>query len=239
MRLASRGLASAWVLPDKADMELVLDNLGCRRGGHMVFHGLSFRLAAGQAAQVRGPNGVGKSSLLRVLAGLVPLAAGEVRLGGVSLPSDRSAFQERVAYVGHLDAIKPALTVRQNLSAWAALFGAEPALVDTALAAFSLDPLADRPAAQCSAGQKRRLGLARLVVMDRPLWLLDEPTVSLDTVSTAVVAELVRTHLAGGGLVLIATHIDLGLGDCPVLEMQPPVPNAAAAEDAFLAGDWT
>ena len=123
------------------------------------------------------------------------------------------------------------------MSAWAALFGSPTDSVDRALATFSLEPLADRPAAQCSAGQKRRLGLARLVVMDRPLWLLDEPTVSLDAASTEVVAELVRAHVGKGGLALIATHIDLGLGDGPLLEMSPPAPEAAR-DDAFLAGDW-
>lgn len=226
-------------------MELALDNLTCRRGGRVVFRDLSFRLQAGQAAIVRGPNGVGKSSLLRVLAGLVPVASGDALLGdiprGISLSRARSDFQEQVAYAGHLDAIKPALTVAQNLSAWAGLFGAPEGAVVSALRTFDLDWLADRPAAQCSAGQKRRLGLARLGVMARPLWLLDEPTVSLDAASTGVVADLVRAHIAGGGLALIATHIDLGLGAGPVLEMTPPARSAAPAEseDAFLAGTWT
>lgn len=223
-------------------MELVLDNLACRRGGRTVFRDLSFRLGAGQAALVRGPNGVGKSSLLRVLAGLVPMAGGEVRLGEISLGGARGHFQEQVAYAGHLDAIKPALTVAQNLAAWAAVFEAPPGSMEKALVTFDLDWLADRPAAQCSAGQKRRLGLARLGVMARPLWLLDEPTVSLDAASTAVVAELIRTHVAEGGLALIATHIDLGLGDVPVLEMTPPSAvseDADSEDDAFLAGSWT
>ena len=219
-------------------MELVLDNLGCRRGGRTVFRGLSYRLGAGQAAQVRGPNGVGKSSLLRVLAGLVPVSGGDARLGETALAANRGAFQEQVAYAGHLDAIKPALSVHQNLAAWADLFGAERGAVDRALDAFALSPIADRPAAQCSAGQKRRLGLARLMVMDRPLWLLDEPTVSLDAASTAVVAELIREHAAAGGLALVATHIDLGLGEGPVLEMAPVAEDAPAEQDAFLAGDW-
>lgn len=221
-------------------MELTLDTLACQRGGRAVFRDLSFVLGAGQAAVLRGPNGVGKSTLLRVLAGMITPIGGDARLGEVSLIGDRGAFQEQVAYGGHLDAVKPALTVVQNLALWAGIYGTDPARADAALAFFGLDGIADRPAAQCSAGQKRRLGLSRLMVIDRPLWLLDEPTVSLDTASTALVADLVRGHCAGGGMALIATHIDLGLEDPPVLLMAPPeTGQRPAMQDAFLDGDWT
>ncbi len=228
-------------------MELVLDRLACRRGGRTVFAAVDFRLEAGSAALVRGPNGAGKSSLLRIVAGLLPPAAGDVRFGETSLAHDRSALQERVAFAGHLDAVKPALTVAENLGFWAGILadgrrearGEARGRADAALDRFGLRTIAERPAGQCSAGQRRRLGLARLLVLDRPLWLLDEPTVSLDAASTALVAALVREHARSGGLALIATHIDLGLGALPVLEMHAAAGQpAAVGRDAFLEGDW-
>lgn len=216
-------------------MQVELEALACHRGGRIVFRGIDFTVPAGKAALVRGPNGVGKSSLLRVLAGLIPAAAGRVLLDGE--PAGAADLQERVAYAGHLDAVKPALTVGQNLDTWAGIFTGGEA--GAALTFFGLDQIADRPVAQCSAGQKRRLGLARLMVVDRPLWLLDEPTVSLDTASANLVADLVRNHCTAGGTALIATHIDLALPDGPVLEMAPPAltPDAQTA-DAFLDGNW-
>lgn len=214
-----------------------LKNLACRRGGRLVFRGLDFRLEAGCAALLRGPNGVGKSSLLRVIAGFVPPAEGDVRINNVALSKDRAGVQEQIAYAGHLDAVKPALTVAQNLAHWAGLFGGVS--VEQALETFGLDTIADRPAAQCSAGQKRRLGLARLMVTDRPVWLLDEPTVSLDADSAALVARLVRDHCATGRTALIATHIDLDLGAPAVLQMSPVQPDHRQSGDAFLEGDWT
>lgn len=219
-------------------MDLVLDNLACRRAGRLIFRDLGFRLEAGQVAALRGPNGVGKSTLLRQLAGLIPVAGGDARLGGVSLAADRQAFQERVAYAGHLDAVKPALGIGENLAVWAGIFGAEPVRAEAALARFGLDAIAARPAGQCSAGQKRRLGLARLVLTDRPLWLMDEPTVSLDADAAALVADLVREHLALGGMALIATHVELGLGEIPVLRMSPPEASVRHDDDPFLAGAW-
>ncbi len=235
-------LRGAGTLPTPS-MELVLQQLACRRGGRTVFAGIDFRLGEGSAALVRGPNGAGKSSLLRIIAGLLPPAGGDVRLGELSLARDRSAVQERVAFAGHLDAVKPALTVAENLGFWAGILGdgrgGARGRAAAALDRFGLGAIAERPAGQCSAGQRRRLGLARLLVLDRPLWLLDEPTVSLDAASTALVAELVREHAQAGGLALIATHIDLGLGALPVLEMHAPAQQSAVVgRDAFLEGDW-
>lgn len=243
-------IAARWGLPNlqagdtTRAMELVADNLTCRRGGRVVFRDLSFRVGTGQALLLRGPNGAGKSTLLRVIAGMLPVQAGDVAVGAGSLQRDRAAVQEQIAYAGHLDAVKPALTVRQNLALWAGIFGVEHTAIEAELERFDLARIGDRPVSQCSAGQKRRLGLARLPVMQRPVWLLDEPTVSLDASASALVADMIREHCAGGGIVLAATHIDLGLADSPVLELQG---ESAVAErvaedtiaDAFLSGDWT
>ncbi|MEO1494140.1 MAG: heme ABC exporter ATP-binding protein CcmA [Pseudomonadota bacterium] len=222
-------------------MELVVQDLQCRRGGRLVLDGTGFTVPGGRAAVVRGPNGAGKSTLLRALAGILPISDGSVRLGDITLTGDRSGYQEQVAYAGHLDAVKPALTVGQNLGIWAGIHGAKSGRVAEALGHFGIEHISDRPAAQCSAGQKRRLGLARLMVLDRPLWLLDEPTVSLDTASSELVSDLVRRHCAGGGIALVATHIDLGLSDAEVIEVTPVQPRRIESSDDadFLAGDWT
>lgn len=179
-------------------MDLVLNDVTVARGGLPVLEGISFRLSEGQAIVLRGPNGAGKTTLLRTVAGLQPPMAGTVE-----------GADDRVAYAAHADGIKQVLTVSENLRLWAAVFGV--ASIDAALAAFNLVELADRPAGSLSAGQKRRLGLARLMVTGRPIWVLDEPTVSLDVASVALFADAVRAHLAGGGMALMATHIDLGL----------------------------
>ena len=224
----------------RAQSTLSIDSLTIHRAGRRVVAGFTLGLAAGEASLLKGPNGVGKSTLLRALAGFLPVAGGGARLGDVSLARDRAGFQERVAYAGHLDAVKPQLTVEENLALWAALEGTEDR-VGPALERFRLDRLAGRPAAQCSAGQKRRLGLARLLVARRALWLMDEPTVSLDTASAATVAEAVRDHLRDGGMALVATHIALGLEDARVVEMTPPAedaPEGAPAADPFLDGAW-
>ncbi|MEL6643950.1 MAG: heme ABC exporter ATP-binding protein CcmA [Pseudomonadota bacterium] len=178
-------------------MELQVTDLACDRGGVPVLEGVTFTLSAGAALILRGPNGSGKTTLLRTLAGLQPPLAGEV-----SMPGDT------VAHAGHADGIKPTLTVSENLSFWAAIYGTRD--IDPALDGFDLRAYRDRPAQNLSAGQKRRLGLARLAVTGRPLWMLDEPTVSLDAASVALFAAALQRHLGSGGAALIATHIDLG-----------------------------
>lgn len=179
-------------------MILSVTDLSIARGGVPLLQGMSFAVTGGEALVLRGPNGLGKTTLLRTLAGLQPPHAGQV-----SVPP------EAVAYAAHADGLKAQLTVVENLAFWAAVHGG--ADVARVLEEMNLSPLADRRAAELSAGQKRRLGLARLLVTGRPVWLLDEPTVSLDVASVALFGQVMQRHLAGGGLAVLATHIDLGL----------------------------
>lgn len=173
-------------------------DLACARGGVPVLQGVSFDLAAGAALVLRGPNGAGKTTLLRTLAGLQPPLRGTVTPG----PDD-------MGYAAHADAVKGVLSVVENLTFWAGVFGAHG--IDAALSAFDLEHLRSRPATGLSAGQKRRLGLARLLVSGRAIWLLDEPTVSLDQASVGLFAAALGAHLAGGGAAVIASHVDLGI----------------------------
>lgn len=186
---------------------LVATDLTCRRGGRTVFHGLSFAASGGEAVQVTGPNGSGKSSLLRLIAGLVPADEGTVALEG---GDPEAAIGEQAHYCGHQDAFKPSLTVAENLDFWTAFLGgggeARPAL-----ARLGLDHLADLPAGYLSAGQRRRLALARLLTAKRPLWLLDEPTAALDAASQKLLAAIMAEHVAAGGVLLAATHMPLGI----------------------------
>lgn len=216
-------------------MGLTVSDLSCHRSGQPVLDRIGFDVADGCALVLRGPNGVGKSTLLRVIAGLLPAAGGRVALDGVAIEADCDGWAERIAYAGHLDAIKPQLTVAENLRFWAALHGAEVGAVGRALAAFGLAAIAERAAQVCSAGQKRRLGLARLLLVPRRLWLLDEPTVSLDVETTRRFAGLIAEHCAAGGVALIATHVDLGLPDAGEFMLVPPRSDAPVA-DPFLAG---
>ena len=203
-------------------MTLHAQNLSVARGGVAVLEGLSFELAPGSALILRGPNGSGKTTLLRTVAGLQPPLAGRVEGGG-----------EDIAYAAHADGLKAMLSVTEHLSFWASVFGTGD--IAPALRAFDLEGLTDRLAGTLSAGQKRRLGLARLMVTGRAIWVLDEPTVSLDAPSVALFAAAVRAHLGQGGSALIATHIDLGL-DADVLDVSPyrAVWRAPEADEAFL-----
>ncbi|MEY8882481.1 heme ABC exporter ATP-binding protein CcmA [Donghicola sp. XS_ASV15] len=188
-------------------MDLIVSDLTVARGGVPVLEGVSFVLTSGAALVLRGPNGAGKTTLLRTVAGLQPPMAGTV-----------VGAEDRIAYAAHADGIKQVLTVAENLSLWADVFGQSE--IEPALEAFNLRDLRDRAAGSLSAGQKRRLGLARLMVTGRPVWVLDEPTVSLDVASVALFADAVRVHLAAGGSALMATHIDLGL-ETEVLDVTP------------------
>jgi len=201
-------------------MELTVTDLAVGRGGVPILSGLNFGLSSGAVMVLRGPNGSGKTTLLRTVAGLQPAMAGRI-----------DGAEDRIAYAAHADGLKAVLTVAENLQFWAAVFGQSD--IGAALAAFDLSDLATRRAGQLSAGQKRRLGLARLLVTGRPVWVLDEPTVSLDTASVALFADAVREHLRTGGAALIATHIDLGL-EAAVLDVTP---YQAAAKELFAADE--
>lgn len=187
-------------------MRLSAFDLGCARSGREVFAGLSFAVESAGALLVLGPNGAGKSSLLRMIAGLVRVAAGRLTLDG---GDGDLTLAEQAHYLGHQDAVKPSLTVAENLAFWTRyLGGGEPS---GALASVGLETLADLPAGYLSAGQRRRLSIARLIAVPRPIWLLDEPTSALDAAAQARLAEIMRDHRAGGGIVLAAAHGPIGL----------------------------
>jgi heme exporter protein A len=189
-------------------MDVIAENLICARGGLPVLEGVGFHLKPGHALILRGPNGIGKTTLLRVVAGLQPAISGILRVP-----------EAGVAYAGHADGVKATLSVEENLAFWAAIFGQDS--TSKAMAAMNLTALADRAGGSLSAGQRRRLGLARLCVTGRDVWVLDEPTVSLDVASVNLFATMLQGHLARGGSALIATHIDLGLEGAAELDLSP------------------
>ncbi|MCH8924595.1 MAG: heme ABC exporter ATP-binding protein CcmA, partial [Proteobacteria bacterium] len=181
-------------------------DLLCVRGERRVFEGLSFALAAGGLLVLTGPNGSGKSSLLRIMAGLLRPAAGALLWDGAPVRDDPDAHAARLQYLGHLDAVKPVLSAAENLMFWAALHGGGAAEVTRALDGFDLGALAEVPGGMLSAGQKRRVALARLLAAPAEVWLLDEPTVGLDAVSLARLTGAIAAHRARGGRVVVATH---------------------------------
>ena len=191
--------------------ELVGAGLACRRGGRLVFAGLDCRLPPGGALVLTGSNGSGKSSLLRLLATLLPPAAGQLRWGGAPVAADPARYRAMIDYVGHLDATKAALTAREMLGFWAALRGAARPAIDAALDAFGLGAVADWPCRWLSAGQRRRLAICRLVAVPAPIWLLDEPTAALDSDGAVRLVAAIMQHRAGGGRVAVATHQHLAL----------------------------
>lgn len=207
---------------------LSVHDLAVSRGGLRTVEGVSFTLQAGEALILRGPNGIGKTTLLRCVAGLQSPVAGRI-----DMPP------EAVAYAAHADGLKSTLTVAENLTFWAHVFGSHEK-IDRALERMDLSALAERPAGALSAGQKRRLGLGRLLVSGRQLWVLDEPTVSLDAESVKRFAEMIVAHLLGGGAALMATHIDLGLEAARIMDLSPyrarwsvPPANPSGFNEAF------
>jgi heme exporter protein A len=187
---------------------LTVTDLGVARGGIAVLSGVNLSVAPGQALLLRGPNGIGKTSLLRTIAGLQRPVAGRIE-----------ADADAIAYASHADGLKPALTVAENLNFWAAVFGVRG--IQAALAAMDLGVLAGRPAQNLSAGQKRRVGLARLILTGRRVWLMDEPTVSLDAGSESLLDAAMTAHLGAGGAALIATHAEVRLPGAGVLDLTP------------------
>ncbi len=194
-------------------MQIEASALAIERGGRIIFTNIGFRLGAGEALLVTGPNGAGKSSLLRALAGLLPLAKGRI-----AVAPEGGRLAELCHYVGHDDALKPSLTVTENLEFWAALLasgagvaGDRATKIEAALTRLGLARIADLPAAYLSAGQKRRAALARLLAVHRPLWLLDEPATALDAASQKVLGGMLAAHLDEGGMIIAATHAPLGL----------------------------
>lgn len=192
-------------------MKLVVENISVTRGEDLILSDLSFRVTSGEALMVRGANGAGKSTLLRALAGLLPLEAGALNIEDSDGEFGEARLPELCHYLGTDNAMKPAMSVGENLSFWQEFTGQPHLSVDEALEMVGLDGLQTVPFAHLSTGQRRRIGIARLLVSYRPVWLLDEPTSGLDAGSEAQFSELMKVHLEDGGLIIAATHVPLGL----------------------------
>lgn len=207
-------------------------DLACVRGERRVFEGLDFALPSGGVLLLTGANGSGKSSLLRVMAGFLRPARGALFWAGSPVDDDPDTQRGRLHYIGHLDAVKPVLNARENLAFWAALYGGGVGDVERALDGFDLTALARVPGRMLSAGQKRRVALARLLAVPADLWLLDEPTVGLDSRSVDRLTQGVAAHRSAGGCAVIATHTEIALPDAAVLELDRFAP---ALQESFAA----
>lgn len=207
-------------------MRLIASGLACVRGERELFSGVNFSLSAGQLLLLQGANGSGKSSFLRLIAGLLPAAAGTLQIDDAPPADDWPELRRHLNYIGHLDPVKSALSASENLSFWMGLGGVNlhydrrdgisggitgASGAEQALEALGIAGLADIPARFLSSGQRRRLNLARLAAIPRPLWLLDEPTVGLDDSASRLLIRLMESHLDGGGLIIAASHVDLGV----------------------------
>lgn len=210
------------------------------RSGRLVFSGLNFSLVSGRALVLRGPNGSGKSTLLRIAAGLLQTREGHILWSGDDVSLDPDEYRSKIHYVGHQSGLKTALTVAENIAFWARLYGARESAegdVARACARLGLERLADLPVRYLSQGQKRRAALARLVAVPLPLWLLDEPNVGLDDFSNGVLKDLMAGHLAAGGMIMAATHTELGLDGADVLHLVNGFAGGAAGGSAGAAAD--
>ena len=214
------------------------EDLSCARGPRLLFAGLGFAVEPGGVLVLTGPNGCGKSTLLRLMAGLIRPLTGALTWGGQPLEGSDQPISARLAYLGYLDAIKPALSAQENLSFWAAL--ADPreaaARARLALEELGLADLADLPGRYLSSGQRRRLAIARMLVSGAPLWLLDEPTVALDTDGVSRLSGAVARHRDGGGMAVVATHADLALPGAETMSVADYAPTADHLENADVVG---
>ena len=211
-------------------------DITCIRGERIVFAGLGFALDAGGALLLKGPNGSGKSSLLRLMAGLLRPALGALAWDGEAVWSDPDGHRRRLHYVGHLDAVKPAFTVAENLAFWCGLHTGRSDLdaVGAALAAFAIAHLADLPVRYLSAGQKRRLNLTRIVAAPAPLWLLDEPATALDEDAVARLEDAIAKHRTAGGMAAVSTHAGLNVDGAQSVELAHfSAPNGLTAAEEW------
>ena len=189
-------------------MRLIVSDLAAERGGEIIFSDLNFSVSGGQAMVVTGPNGSGKSTLLRIICGLLPAAYGEVQL---EIGAEMLKASSLIHYLGHQNAMKPALSVRENLDFWQKFHGEKALEIEDALEAVGLPDIDHLPFGYLSTGQKRRVSIAKLLMSDRPIWVVDEPTAGLDRASEKRFAELMGEKLEDGGIIVAATHIPLGL----------------------------
>ena len=206
-------------------MQLVAEKLAVDRGERRIFEDLSFSVSAGTALVVTGPNGAGKSTLIKAIAGFLSPSAGDVRLEGA--PGEERPLAEHCHYLAHDNALKSQLTVGENLSFWQRFLGTPQGSVEAALEQVGLPGVGELPAGYLSAGQKRRVAIARLLVTHRPVWLVDEPTAALDKASEARFAELAMAHVAAGGILVAATHQALGIKDAQTLHLDKPAASLA------------
>lgn len=196
--------------------ELSVTHLSCQRGGRSLFADLSFAVSSGQVLQVSGANGSGKTSLLRILCGLLPYHEGSISWQGVDVRKQWQEYRAQLAYVGHKPGIKAALTVAENLQITASLSATHARDVLEVLTPLKLDTFADKPVHELSAGQQRRVALARLLLSDAKLWILDEPLTSLDRDSCGFVLQLIENHVQAGGIVILTSHQAVELERCAI-----------------------
>ena len=195
--------------------------LACERGERRIFSDLDMQLEPSQALVLHGPNGIGKTSLLRILATLLRASDGELTWNDKNILDDINKHRTRLHFIGHQDAVKGALTVRENLEAWTKIRSSQRNQIDGTLSAFGITHLADTPAQYLSTGQRRRTALARLIASPADLWLLDEPTVSLDVDGITRLQNVIADHRAARGMVIAATHSELGLPETDILQLKP------------------